>query len=60
MSRARCYNQYKPWPRVRVELPTGYVEVSYDWVVHGPQKKVRKFMTLAKKCNGWKLVMEPK
>lgn len=51
--------QYKPWPRVRIELESGgYIEVSYDYLVRGPRRKVNKVLTIAKKNHGWILKFE--
>ena len=50
---------YEPWPRVRIELESGgYIEVSYDFILKGPRKKVNKILTIAKKNGGWKLKFE--
>ena len=50
---------YEPWPRVRIELESsGYIEVSYDFILNGPRKMVNKILTIAKKNGGWKLKFE--
>ena len=50
---------YKSYPRVRIELKSGgYIEVSYDFILNGPRKKVNKILTIAKKNGGWKLKFE--
>lgn len=47
---------YKPWPRILITLPNGYIEMSYDFMVRGPRKKVNKILTIAKENNGWRLI----
>lgn len=59
MARARYYNQYAPWPRVRIEWEGGYAEVSYDFILNGPRRPVNKIMALAKKNHGWRMVYGP-
>ena len=50
---------YKSYPRVRIELKSGgYIEVSYDFILNGPRKKVNKILTIAKKNGGWNLKFE--
>lgn len=43
---------YRPWPRILITLPNGYIEMSYDFMVRGPRKKVNKILTIAKQNNG--------
>lgn len=55
MARRQVSRYYAPWPQVRIEHPSGYVQISLDYLVHGPKKKTSNLYALAKKNNGWKL-----
>ena len=40
---------FYPWPQSRIEHEHGYVQVSQDYLEHGPKTKVNKIWALAKK-----------
>lgn len=49
MARRQVSRYYAPWPQVRIEHPSGYVQISLDYLVHGPKKKTSNLYALAKK-----------